>query len=116
LNLDKKTEKILEEWKQKKPKEERFDTAVRVLEKCGFVCVSKGKKKGSSHFVFKHTTLTEIYRKFPKYLSKDFAPNGSLNVVYDHGKTTEFYIKNIVKAVEAIKEYEEIVSRKKGGH
>lgn len=96
----------LVELKQKWSKitHERFDKVENILTSFGFICTSKG----SSHFIYRHPRLTEAYSLFPQHFPKDFAPDGSLNIVRHHNKVAKCYLKIAFLAIETVIQMEQI--------
>lgn len=99
----------LQSWKNLT--EERDEVVFSTLEQLGFQL--KKCVKGS-HFVYTHPLLKEAYRLFREYFPRDFHPDGTLIVVVHKNHVSRFYLKNILKAVEINREFEEL-KEKHGG-
>jgi hypothetical protein len=93
-------EKLLQKW-QKTKDPERYEEVEKFLLKSGFIKVSVTK---GSHFVFQHPLMKEAFVLFPNYFPKQFHPSGELVIVKHKGKVKNWYLKNVCKAMEYIRE------------
>jgi hypothetical protein len=92
-------EETIARWKR--VTDERYDIVERTLTAEGFTA-RQGTKK--SHYIFRHPLIIEVYKTFPQFLNKDFAPDGSLLIVKHDKKVKSVYLKNAARALEVLSE------------